>query len=123
MPDNGLFPNHIRLLTNSRRHRDGCRLCLALSIVLSTKPVQAAQAAAAVQERRRVETVLKQFREHFPRYKEFTRSVVRLRSDQIARLRLGIDDHAALDQAMVQLDSLIVGYVEKANGLAYGKDG
>ena len=86
------------------------------------RSVHTQEVSAATQERRRVEVVIKQFRKHFPRYQEFTRSVIRLRSEQIARLRLGIGDHAALDQAMVQLDSLIVGYVERAHGPVYGEE-
>ena len=37
MSCNGFLPNHIRLLTNRRRHRDRCRLCSARAARVATK--------------------------------------------------------------------------------------
>ena len=36
MSANGFFPNHIGLLSNRRRHRDGCRLCSARAARVAT---------------------------------------------------------------------------------------
>jgi len=47
MSDSCFFPNHIGLLTNSRRHRDGFRLCIGAVNCAVNKAMQAAQTAAA----------------------------------------------------------------------------